>query len=465
LSFELKSVSDLRGKRVTVMGLGLNGGGLASARFLAKAGALVTVTDMKDENTLAPSIEALKGLNIRYALGRHDQADFDNADIVIKNPAVPPSSPYLANVKHMETDISLFLRFCPAPIYAVTGSKGKSSTASALYYGFKEAGKEAFLGGNITVSPLDFIDRANKDTPVVLELSSWQLADMRGMGVLKPKVAILTAIMPDHMNRYSSMDEYVADKRLIYADQDQDDITICGADDAWGESFARESKARVLRYSASKQGEGFPGAYLDGGAGYSLAFSSAPELIVPADTVMPGPHQKKNLLAAGLALRSVGIEASVVARAMGSFAGVEHRLEGFKTWRGIRFYNDSAATIPQAVCAALESFTESIHLITGGTDKALDFSVMQDFVGKPKSLSLLSGSGTDKLIPLLRERAVAYEGPFDNIQEAVAAAAGKAREGEIVLLSPGCTSFGMFQNEFDRGRKFKAAVEEYCARQ
>jgi UDP-N-acetylmuramoylalanine--D-glutamate ligase len=150
---------------------------------------------------------------------------------------------------------------------------------------------------------------------------------------------------------------------------------------------------------------------------------------------------------------------------MGSFAGVEHRLEGFKTWRGIRFYNDSAATIPQAVCAALESFTESIHLITGGTDKALDFSVMQDFVGKPKSLSLLSGSGTDKLIPLLRERAVAYEGPFDNIQEAVAAAAGKAREGEIVLLSPGCTSFGMFQNEFDRGRKFKAAVEEYCARQ
>ena len=167
---------DLRGLKATVMGLGLNGGGLASARFLAERGAIVTVTDMKDEAALADSLSALEGLPIRFVLGRHELDDFRSADMVVKNPAVRPGSPFLLAAKTVETDISLFLRLSPSPVIAVTGSKGKSSVASAIHHILSKSGLPVFLGGNITVSPLTFLDRCGSEDPVVLELSSWQLA-------------------------------------------------------------------------------------------------------------------------------------------------------------------------------------------------------------------------------------------------------------------------------------------------
>ncbi|HOX92817.1 MAG TPA: UDP-N-acetylmuramoyl-L-alanine--D-glutamate ligase, partial [Spirochaetales bacterium] len=151
-------LNDLSSQRITVMGLGLNGGGLNAARFLAQKGAIVTVTDMKDEAALAPSIAQLQGLSIRYVLGRHELADFSQADMVIKNPAVRPDSPYLAASRRVETDLSIFLRFCPAPVLAITGSKGKSTTATALHYALNACGLKAHLGGNITLSPLSFLD-------------------------------------------------------------------------------------------------------------------------------------------------------------------------------------------------------------------------------------------------------------------------------------------------------------------
>ena len=155
----------MSGLRVTVMGLGVNGGGLASARFFAARGASVTVTDMKDEAALAESLSSLEGLPIRYVLGRHEMGDFSGADLVIKNPAVRADSPYLAAARAVETDISTFLRYCPAPVAAVTGSKGKSTTASALAHALSSAGT-AFLGGNITVSPLSFLDKVRSDTQI-----------------------------------------------------------------------------------------------------------------------------------------------------------------------------------------------------------------------------------------------------------------------------------------------------------
>ncbi|HSV56667.1 MAG TPA: hypothetical protein VLH39_06105, partial [Magnetospirillaceae bacterium] len=160
-------VSEIAGLRVTVMGLGLNGGGLASARFFSARGASVTVTDTRDGKALAESLAALEGFPIRYVLGRHEMEDFSAADLVIKNPAVRADSPFLAAAKAVETDISIFLRYCPAPLAAVTGSKGKSTTASALAHALS-ASRKTFLGGNITVSPLDFLDEVRPDTPVVL---------------------------------------------------------------------------------------------------------------------------------------------------------------------------------------------------------------------------------------------------------------------------------------------------------
>jgi UDP-N-acetylmuramoylalanine--D-glutamate ligase len=461
LKSTIASIEDLRGLKATVMGLGLNGGGLASARFLAAAGAEVTVTDMKDEVALADSIAALEGLPIRYVLGRHEIADFAEADLMVKNPAVRPDSPYLLAAKAVETDISLFLRLSASPIIAVTGSKGKSSTSSAIYHILKSCGYEALLGGNITVSPLSFIASCRTDTPVVLELSSWQLADMRGLGVLRPRIALLTSIMPDHMNRYSSMDEYVADKRLIYADQDSTCATICSADQDWGISFASETRARVLYYSGTGLPPGQIGAWLEAsGRGlYSpTGEASRTEEIVPERIRLPGSHQRLNLLAAALACREFGAPAEKVSAAAATFPGVEHRLEHFADKDGVAWYNDSAATIPQAVAAALSSFEGPVLLITGGTDKNLDFEPVEKAYARARLIVLLAGSGTDKLLPLLKAQGLAYLGPYGDLESAVKAAAANARSGDTVILSPGCTSFGMFLHEFDRGAKFKESA-------
>jgi len=443
------------------MGLGLNGGGVASARFFAERGALVTVTDMKDETALAESVATLSGLGIRYALGRHDEADFSGADLVIKNPAVRPDNPYLLAAKRVETDLSMFLRFCPARIAAVTGSKGKSTTATAMAWMLKAGGLDAYLGGNITVSPLGFLDSATADSVVVLELSSWQLGDLRGSGVLKPSVAALTRIVPDHLDRYGTMEAYVADKRLIYADQDSSDWTVFDLDDPYGRSFAAETGASVLGYGAILP----PGTYgvrvpADG----SPCIATLPDVgeaeLVPERLLVPGAHARRNLAAAAVSAWALGVEPTRIAAAAATFPGVEHRLEPIRDRRGVRWFNDSAATVPEAAKAAVEAFDAPVVLITGGTDKKLEFETARSAYARAASVVLLSGTGTDKILPLLKADGVPYSGPYSDIGLAVAEADRLALPGSVVVLSPGCTSFGMFKNEFDRGRRFKAAVAE-----
>ena len=463
LNSKISRPEDLRGLKATVMGLGLNGGGLASARFLVEAGAEVTVTDMKDEAALAESIASLKDLPVRYVLGRHEMSDFEGSDLVVKNPAVRLDSPYLKAARSIETDISLFLRLTASPIIAVTGSKGKSTVSSAIHHILHSAGRDSLLGGNIAISPLSFLNRCRGNTPVVLELSSWQLADLRGLGILKPAVAVLTSIMPDHMNRYSSMDEYVADKRLLYADQDESCFTICCRDESWGRSFASETRGHVLWYSASPL-DGEKGAWLESSehpCGYYFSGFGAAEEILPRDLLVLGAHQRKNLLAAALACRAFEVLASDISHGAATFPGVEHRLEFFAEKDGISWYNDSAATIPQAVAAALASFSAPPILITGGTDKNIDFQPFGPSYAKAKRIVLLAGTGTDKLIEILQKNLVPFSGPFTDLAQAISNSATGAGPGDSILLSPGCTSFGMFDNEFVRGLKFKEAVRNY----
>jgi len=476
LSFDkppFRTRTDIAGLKVTIMGLGLNGGGLASARFFAGLGADVTITDKKTERELEPSIRALADFpGIRYVLGKHEIADFSGADTVIKNPGVKlEGNDYLAAARSIESDVGVFLRFTEAPILAVTGSKGKSSTVSALQFGLRELGYPSFLGGNITVSPLTFLDETTAETPVVLELSSWQLADLRGRGLLKPRVAILTPVMPDHQNWYGGMEPYVADKKLIYADQDETCHLLCGCDDEWGRVFASETRAQVHWYSAKQLPPGLRGAWLEAdGRGYmrggfkDLPASppdavDTPVEILPAGLAVPGNHMRSNLLNAAQALVLFGADPAKVSTALARFPGIEHRLEFFHEENGIRFYNDSAATIPEAVAAALDSFKSPVILLSGGTDKNLDFTPLADAARRAKKIILLSGSGTDKLIILLRERDIPFEGPFGSLDELVSAARKAARSGDTVVFSPGATSFGMFINEFDRGNSFRRAVK------
>jgi len=452
-------LEDLRGMRVTVMGLGLNGGGVASARFMARRGARVTVTDTKDEASLADSIAALCDCDIRYVLGRHDIADFKDADLVIKNPAVRPDNRYLAAARAVETDLSIFLRLCPARIAAVTGSKGKSTVSTALAWMLNSSGIKAFLGGNITVSPLGFIDAAGPDDVVVLELSSWQLGDLYGRKLLKPKVAVITRIVPDHLDRYGTMDAYVADKRLIYADQDEADWTVYECDDEYGLSFAAESRGQGLGYGLALPPRGY-GIVVptDGSPCTARLPDVGPLELVPGSLRIPGGHNRRNLAAAALAAWALGAEASSISLAAGTFAGVEHRLEPVRERNGVSWFNDSAATVPEAVSAAVESFDAPVVLITGGTDKKLDFEAARAAYRKSAAIILLSGTGTDKIRDILDEDSIRYSGPYGDIDSAVAEADRLAAPGSVAILSPGCTSFGMFKNEFDRGRCYKSAV-------
>ena len=506
------TLEDIKDKRVVVMGLGLNGGGEASVRFLLKHGAYVLATDMKSAQELAPTITSLsqdKSIDtsrLTYRLGGHRIEDFESADCVIKNPAVKyDGNKYLAASKAIETDISLFLHFSKAPIIAVTGSKGKSSTVSAIHYGLRQAGFEAFLGGNITVSPLTFLERTSGTTPVVLELSSWQLADLRGRKALKPRIAIITKIIPDHQNFYHSMLAYVADKELIYADQTKDDFTIIDYDDDpaadggtlienWGDIFAKRTKAQVLRYSKKRLPKDVYGVWQDErGEGIvrlppALMSKYAQTHNLETETVLrelsvPGKNTRLNVLNAALVLELMGVFPREISDILKGWNGIEHRLEYFHQWTpapassraatfNVRFYNDSASTVPESAAEATQAFGRPVIFLAGGTDKGLDLSPIASSIArsriKPEAIYLLEGSATDKMMRQLDAYGIKYEGPYKNLDELLVAVKNDLisvhnthpRAGDkIVVFSPGATSFGMFKNEFDRGNQFKSKTK------
>jgi len=493
------SLADIRGKHITVMGLGLNGGGEAVVRFLLNHGAYVTVTDMKSAEQLRPTIDALSRDplldtgSLVYHLGEHRIEDFSSADCVIKNPGVKyEGNRYLAAARAIETDLSIFLAFSKAPVIAVTGSKGKSSTVSAIHYGLSQTGLMTFLGGNITLSPLTFLTRTDETTPVVLELSSWQLADLRGRRLLKPKISIITKIVPDHQNWYGNMEDYVADKRLIYADQSPDCYSIFDADGdepgtgpasggTWGELFASESHATVLRYSRQKLAPEDFGVWQEqSGDGHTCGKMLLPGMAEPVTILrslaVPGEHMRGNVLNAALAMVLTGIQPDKTADVLSRWEGIPHRLQFFHTWklngRTVKFYNDSCATVPEAAAAASQSFGKPVVLITGGTDKGLPQAPLADTLARSessgipvKAVYLLAGTATDKLIALLNKKNVPFNGPYGSLDELLhdvktyeTTVPEKEYGDEVVVFSPGATSFGMFANEFDRGDKYMDAV-------
>ncbi len=508
------TLEDIRGKKITVMGLGLNGGGEACVRFFLRHGAFVTITDMKTSEQLAPTIKRLNSDpdldkdRFTYVLGEHRIEDFADADCVIKNPGVKiQGNKYLAAAKRIESDISIFLHFTKAPIIAVTGSKGKSSTVSALDFSLRNAGYKSFLGGNITVSPLTFLERTDGTTPVVLELSSWQLADLRGRKALKPKIAIITKIMPDHQNWYGSMESYVNDKKLIYADQGPEDYTILDFDEddylkdcrspepgckCWGDVFAKETKGTVLRYSKFQLPKDVFGAYQAkedrSTVGYIQLPGDSEGRKVMGQLQVPGEHMKTNVLNAALALSLMKVAPEQILSIVGIWKGITHRLERFHEWQSpesgikVSFYNDSCATVPEAAAAASQAFARKVILLTGGTDKNLNFEPLAKVLRgeggaeakyQPLQTYLLAGSGTDKLLARLADPKQCL-GPFESLEIMLGVLKANLQNPSAdrvykfypdddpipVVFSPGATSFGMFSNEFDRGNKFKDAVKQ-----
>lgn len=472
----------LPGTCVTVMGLGLHGGGIESARYLCSLGADVTVTDLRSEEILRPSMDALAGLPIRYVLGEHRVEDFENADLVIKNPAIKRDNKFLLAARRVSTDIALFLDAWKGPVFAVTGSKGKSSTASALAFGLRELDPRTRLGGNITVSPLGFLTEPGTDAPVVLELSSFQLGDLAWLGrPLGAKGAILTNILHDHQDYYSSMDDYAADKLWLFSGSggtavlqaDQSTWTsrleselstsswrvwnIVPEPVAAGGTAASSAASRSTPTSATAWLEQSP----EGLVGVLRGADGSRIEIVPARTTVIGLHQKYNLLSAGVLLYEQGLDPQRICEALAAYPGIPHRMELVSSAGGVRVYNDSAATIPDALIAALESFDsgERIHLICGGTDKNLDFSRLATAARRATTVAVLAGTAQQKICAALEAGGIAWTGPHDNLQAACQAAFEAAEPGDCVVFSPGCASFGMFLNEFDRGTKFRNLVQ------
>jgi len=440
---------DYRNKKITVMGLGLNGGGLACVRYFAESGAIVTATDLRSEEILRPSMELLKDLDVRYVLGEHRIEDFSGADIVIKNPAVPADSPYLKAAAQIETDLSVFLSACKNPIIAVTGSKGKSSVVSALYAILKMAYPQVWLGGNITVSPLTFLKELGPDDPIILELSSWQLRDLRGRNLLHPEISIITNIMNDHQNMYSSFSDYVDDKKEIYRGQKATQHAIF-LEDEYGREFASECSAR-------------PHFYRDREEQFCLCGAEGEieerEELLPEKLRVPGRYFRLNCLIAAATARLLGVETGIIRDALAAFKGVPHRMELVRTLRGVRYYNDTTATIPEAMAAGILSFNKPVRLIAGGKDKELDYHCALEALKTAEEIYLLKGSATNKIVDLLKKNDIAFKGPYPSLEEAFKAASKEAQEGDALLMSPGATSFGMFVNEFGRGDRFRELAE------
>jgi UDP-N-acetylmuramoylalanine--D-glutamate ligase len=463
---DIRTAADLRGMRATVMGLGVHGGGLAAAQFLVRHGARVTVTDLRPRAALRASLEQLDA-SIRVVLEGHRTADFTHADLVVKNPAVPAGSPFLQAARSagtpIETDISLFRRLYPAiPLLAVTGSKGKSTTAAALHHGLRHWHPAARLGGNITTSPLSFAAGLTPRTPVVLELSSWQLGDLPDPALLRPRVALLTNILPDHQDRYPSLRAYARDKLRLFAGQSDADHAILGIGARrWIEQPLAARQWYVAEETLPPEQNG--AVVADARAWLQLGAHARQPLV--AEQKLSGHHNLINLAAAALGVAAfVGCDqAPRIAGSLAGFGGLEHRLETVAHWRGIHFVNDSAATMPHATAAALGSVPRPVTLIAGGNDKQLDFSVLAAALEPVTAVVLLAGTATAKLGATVAAGAVAVHGPFTRLDAAVRDAVAASPAGGTVLFSPGATSFGMFAHEFERGRAFKRVVAELIA--
>jgi UDP-N-acetylmuramoylalanine--D-glutamate ligase len=458
-------VTSLRGKRVTLIGLGTRDGGLGIARYLAAEGAEVTVTDLRPAEALVGSIEALAGLPIRFVLGRHEERDFtpEGADLVVRNPGVPRRAPLLELARShgipVEMEMSLFFRVCPAPIIGVTGTKGKTTVATLTGELLRGTYPEVVVAGNMGVTALGQLPHLRPDVPIVIELSSWQIESLLEHG-LAPHIAVLTMIAEDHLNTYADFADYAATKRGIARHQRSGDWLVVNRDDPESWRCADETAATVMPFGLADAGG--DGAWA--APEHLLWRRNGDEVRWPLPTAaaLSGRHGVRNTLAALAAAMLAGAGPQSIASGLERFHGVRERLETIAEIDGVTYINDTTATAPIATAAAFEALAKTsglIHLLAGGADKGLDPAPLVDAAARHDArVYLFDGTATLAIERALRDRGLNPNGPFAGMAEAVTAARRAARPGDVILLSPGCASFGLFRDEFDRGERFRETV-------
>jgi UDP-N-acetylmuramoylalanine--D-glutamate ligase len=404
---------------------------------LVRCGAEVTVTDLKTPEQLAPSLERLRGLRINYNLGEHVETDFTEADMILRNADVPRSSRYLEiAARHnvpIEMDESLFCKHFSGIVVGITGTRGKTTTATLIYEILRAHHPKTHLAGNILgCATLPLLEAVSADDIVVLELSSWQLQGFDD-SKLSPHAAVFTNVYPDHLNRYAGMDEYIRDKKAIFLHQKDADFCVFNSSQAETVALSKEAPAVKIFFKTTDVPENWR-------------------------IKLPGNHNLENVAAALACVRKLGVPDQVTRSVVANFEGVEHRLQRLGVKNGIEFINDSTSTTPVAGCAALDAINgKRILLIAGGSDKNLDLSPFARKASqKAAKIALLEGTATESLAYKIvgNNGAGKIVGLFKNLRDAVYALLNEAQAGDVILLSPGCASFGMFQNEYHRGQTF-----------
>jgi UDP-N-acetylmuramoylalanine--D-glutamate ligase len=456
---------DYKNTKVTLMGLGLypQGSGVSALRFLYDQGAKITVTDTKTHNELEPQLRTLKKLKgVTYVLGQHVKGDFIDTDLVVKNPGVPASSPYLKIARAQKipiaTDTTLYFQNTIAPTIGVTGTRGKSTTSSLLFLMLHKKYTSTRLGGNIKISPLTFLKDLKDTDPVVLELSSWQCNSLKEIK-RSPEMAIVTNMMVDHMNTYTNFDAYVRDKSYIFKFQHPWDVAIFNKDNGHTKAMSKQAPGRIYLYSLKPLAVQERGVFVNGRGEVVFQEDGHKEMLFSKkDIQLLGEHNISNVLAATCAAYLSGITPKHIQSVVKKFKGIDSRLEVIRTFKGRTFINDTTATTPDALCAALKSFTKKPILIMGGTDKKLDFSQLPKVLNTYKRIIFLPGTATDLITSRLQSSVEVIR--VDSMRGAVLKAWEYSAKNDIILLSPGAASFGLFKNEFDRGDQFNHEVRK-----
>jgi UDP-N-acetylmuramoylalanine--D-glutamate ligase len=452
------------GRKVLVMGLGRFGGGVDVAKFACKAGAKVTVTDLAAADKLADSIDQLKDFkSIAFHLGSHAPADFEQADIVIANPAVPPDNKFLKIARQANrfviSQINIFLELCPAPIIGITGSNGKSTTTALTAHILRNAYERratVWLSGNIGNEPLlATIDRISPDDLVVLELSSFQIEQFAQIQK-SPKAALLTNLTPNHLDRHGTFENYCAAKENIFKfqkpDSDSPAVSIFNAEDKvgmeWFEKYKNDSGRICIKFSpddVSKE--------------------------IRKQFTLPGRANLSNLAAAIAIARQFGVKDAQIKTCLPKFKALPHRLEFVAQINGVRWYNDSKATTPASSIVALESFEQPEIIIAGGYDKHLPFDEFGKKIAQKAKAAILIGQTAPKIADAIKAahpnilKMVSNVEPFkiefaDSLAKAVELANQLAQPGDVVLLSTACASYDMFTNYEQRGEQFAELVRK-----
>jgi len=434
---------------VLVVGLGRTG--RDSARFLAQQGARVLVSDFRSAAELRSEINELSDLAIEYQLGEAHADDLAGVDYVIPSPGVARENILLQKASAWRipilSEIELAYRFSCAPIIAITGTNGKSTTTTLVGEILRAAGKKVFIGGNLGVPFISAV--SNEWDWIVLEISSFQLEWVQQF---RPQVAVLLNLSEDHLDRYPSFAEYCAAKERIFAAQTSSDTAILNRDDARVWEMRKRLNSRVLSFGFAEVDTGVFVAgdevvWRDGGA---------EERFLVGEVKLHGIHNLENMMAAVAATKSIGIARDVIQDTLNGFPGLEHRLELVREKDGVAYYDDSKGTNVGAVLKSLESFSGPVILLAGGVDKGGSYAPLQRQIEKKVRRLVLFGAAKEIIARALGGLTATVL--VEDLPAAVADAAAHSRAGDVVLLSPACSSFDQFKNYAERGRAFKALV-------